>query len=720
MAAVEHAVAFLADYTDIAQEAWLQLALLLHRGPDTALGSDDGGPAPAVVQRTRSAVLTCLLRIASSSRSTSVLAHIVAKVADGVAVHVADTNSLAERTTACQLLLGLAKLDADAVWLLLFCMQANKGQSGGQGVATSQSTDDKVLGQLPEYIAEQLPVIFTSRSSIDKEFLDILNFDVMRGGSFAAAERRIQAALRTQHERNHLFLEEVRPALELIASRYPPGQGPEYIWVDYSPVCGNLLKKIFPTVKIVLEDSTHLMRRYMRTLTPGHALNRVGAPSLLQPEHELNKVMNRIWVDHAGVNLLTDKTLEVHESSLKLVRRGAVSDPLPVSQMYFQTADGTYKAVRGSSKLEGYHPHLHKVLPGTGYSPDLGGSLVMLFNGQWSLERADDNDVGPAYGHSEPWIVSRLHAAVESEWQYKLPECLHVPDSSEEQFGCDYKPPMALLETARLVEEELLSDADSDEEDEDAAMAAHTLATHFTAATRQRQPRWLSSRWWSTQWRQLPASHVLCSTATVGRARGPEDYSKDVVRTWKWVCNEKLKMEGKVCHICEQAIRPNEHIRRPCTCVDQQEKKKGATCCRGFGEGWVHAGCYNVPSQPAQAAPRSSQPRREAVLRRSQRTAPAPTSDAQLLMDYHSTPVQSPTGGRSKQRGARRLNTHVDNARAVTTVAERSLYFELASQPDVRTTGGAFNFTVMAARFNAAVFTQVITSGDYLPKVLSE
>ena len=77
-------------------------------------------------------------------------------------------------------------------------------------------------------------------------------------------------------------------------------------------------------------------------------------------------------------------------------------------------------------------------------------------------------------------------------------------------------------------------------------------------------------------------------------------------------------------------------------------------------------------------------------------------------------------GGHSKQRGARRLNTHVDNARAVTTMAERRLYFELASQPDVKTTGGAFNFTVMAARFNAAVFTQVITFGEHLPRVLSE
>lgn len=72
VAAVEHALAFLADYVDtgggdflarrFVQEAWPQLALLLHRGPNTALGSDNGDHAPAVVQRTRMAVLTALLR----------------------------------------------------------------------------------------------------------------------------------------------------------------------------------------------------------------------------------------------------------------------------------------------------------------------------------------------------------------------------------------------------------------------------------------------------------------------------------------------------------------------------------------------------------------------------------------------------------------------------------------------------------------------------------
>lgn len=49
-------------------------------------------------------------------------------------------------------------------------------------------------------------------------------------------------------------------------------QGPEVIWVDDSDIIAPTLRGIFPDV-IVLEDSTHLMRRIMRTLTPGHGLN---------------------------------------------------------------------------------------------------------------------------------------------------------------------------------------------------------------------------------------------------------------------------------------------------------------------------------------------------------------------------------------------------------------------------------------------------------------
>lgn len=66
-----------------------------------------------------------------------------------------------------------------------------------------------------------------------------------------------------------------------------PLQGPEYIWVDNSDQSANILCEIFPSVKGVLEDSTHLMRRYMRTLTPGHPLNRELPATSLCPIFEM-------------------------------------------------------------------------------------------------------------------------------------------------------------------------------------------------------------------------------------------------------------------------------------------------------------------------------------------------------------------------------------------------------------------------------------------------
>ena len=47
----------------------------------------------------------------------------------------------------------------------------------------------------------------------------------------------------------------------------------QYIWVDNSDISGPLLRRIFPGA-LVLEDSTHLIRRYMRTLLPDHPQNR--------------------------------------------------------------------------------------------------------------------------------------------------------------------------------------------------------------------------------------------------------------------------------------------------------------------------------------------------------------------------------------------------------------------------------------------------------------
>ena len=47
-------------------------------------------------------------------------------------------------------------------------------------------------------------------------------------------------------------------------------QGPRFIWLDNSDFSGPFLRKLFPNITS-MEDSTHLMRRGIRTLTPGHS-----------------------------------------------------------------------------------------------------------------------------------------------------------------------------------------------------------------------------------------------------------------------------------------------------------------------------------------------------------------------------------------------------------------------------------------------------------------
>ena len=48
-------------------------------------------------------------------------------------------------------------------------------------------------------------------------------------------------------------------------------QGPSFMWLDNSDFSGPFMRKLFPNTTI-MEDSTHLMRRGMRTLTPGHSM----------------------------------------------------------------------------------------------------------------------------------------------------------------------------------------------------------------------------------------------------------------------------------------------------------------------------------------------------------------------------------------------------------------------------------------------------------------
>lgn len=58
--------------------------------------------------------------MASGKESAAVLAPIAAAAAEAVVPHLAAASPAPLRAAAAQLLLALARLDADAVWLLLF------------------------------------------------------------------------------------------------------------------------------------------------------------------------------------------------------------------------------------------------------------------------------------------------------------------------------------------------------------------------------------------------------------------------------------------------------------------------------------------------------------------------------------------------------------------------------------------------------------------------
>lgn len=109
--------------------------------------------------------------------------------------------------------------------------------------------------------------------------------------------------------------------------------------------------------------------------------------------------------------------------------------------------------VRGTSKLEGYHPHLRGILPGTGYAADTASGIYTLFNMQWSLKRGSDNKGDAECGVTEPWTQETLAQLCTKLGLSPDPfGSLKVPTSNEERFRVDCQQVEADLD--RLHEEE--------------------------------------------------------------------------------------------------------------------------------------------------------------------------------------------------------------------------------------------------------------------------
>ena len=105
--------------------------------------------------------------------------------------------------------------------------------------------------------------------------------------------------------------------------------------------------------------------------------------------------------------------------------------------------------VRGSSKLEGYHPHLHACLPGTNYTPVLADAIFTMFNFVWNYKRSVRN--GGAFDHKfyDLWLVERMQKLrKDMGWDYELPVWKAAPATTDEKFGLDFVPDSKLVANA--------------------------------------------------------------------------------------------------------------------------------------------------------------------------------------------------------------------------------------------------------------------------------
>ena len=96
--------------------------------------------------------------------------------------------------------------------------------------------------------------------------------------------------------------------------------------------------------------------------------------------------------------------------------------------------------VRGTSKLEGHHPHLARALLGTGYAPDTAGGIFALFNMQWDLKRGVENKGDPDTGTVEPWLQSNLAQLSSALTPADGFQTVSIPASTQEKFGVEYVP----------------------------------------------------------------------------------------------------------------------------------------------------------------------------------------------------------------------------------------------------------------------------------------
>jgi hypothetical protein len=90
--------------------------------------------------------------------------------------------------------------------------------------------------------------------------------------------------------------------------------------------------------------------------------------------------------------LFSRVTWEFHANAMHHIQTGCASDTSDVNYCYLVSSQaGTGKTtfcVRGTSQLEGFHNHLHHIIPSLHSSPKIMTRLLYLFVFQWNSDRS--------------------------------------------------------------------------------------------------------------------------------------------------------------------------------------------------------------------------------------------------------------------------------------------------------------------------------------------
>eukprot|EP00884_Botryococcus_braunii_P003082 jgi/Botrbrau1/12775/Bobra.0238s0013.1 len=239
-------------------------------------------------------------------------------------------------------------------------------------------------------------------------------------------------------------------------------QMPEYVYVDNVTKFEGAIQSAFPTVE-VKQDVAHVIARYLKAVPDSHCLKGMFAGALSDSMLKRNVQDERQILKHfkdKGVNpldirskprnwwkkrarytipkpavlaqrvqralddfrgkedpewgpLVTPELETVHANQMMLITQGYLSDP--EMDMYInvnRNAAGVPKliTVRGTSKLEAYHRHLHEVLDGANNSPEMANALILEFNFRWTM-KAGINMTFPKTAIATHWKIRMYSCA---------------------------------------------------------------------------------------------------------------------------------------------------------------------------------------------------------------------------------------------------------------------------------------------------------------------